>query len=131
MQKINLKKETIKAIADRFLTNPAFASKAYLYETWEAELEEEAALPVDPPVRKADTLEELAVACGMDKDVFLETVPAVEPLPTQFCQLFEPFKWARYLIAPVRLPRLSVTANASMAVVLPAGALLAQSFPFR
>ena len=67
-------RDGIKAIADRFLSNPAFASKAYLYETWEAELEEEAALPVNAPVRKADTLAELAEKCGMPADVFLESV---------------------------------------------------------
>ena len=67
-------RDRLKAIADRFLSNPAFAAKAYLYETWEAELEEEAALPVEPPVRKADTLAELAEKCGMDRDAFLETV---------------------------------------------------------
>ena len=64
----------IKAIADRFISNPAFASKAYLYETWEAELEEEAALPVNPPVMKADTLEDLAKKCGINVESFLETV---------------------------------------------------------
>lgn len=67
-------RDAIASIAERFITNPAFASKAYLYETWEAELEEEAALPVNPPVRKADTLEELAEACGMPADAFLESV---------------------------------------------------------
>ncbi len=67
-------RDAIAAIADRFIKNPAFASKAYLYETWEAELEEEAALPVNPPVRRAGTLEELAEACGMPVDTFLETV---------------------------------------------------------
>lgn len=67
-------RDAMAAIADRFIKNPAFASKAYLYETWEADIEEEAALPVNPPVRKADTLEELAEACGMPKDAFLETV---------------------------------------------------------
>ena len=67
-------REAIKTIAERFMSNPAFASKAYLYETWEAELEEEAALPVNPPVRKADTLAELAEKCGMEKAAFLETV---------------------------------------------------------
>lgn len=67
-------RDVIKNIADRFISNPAFASKAHLYETWEAELEEEAALPVQPPVRKADTLEELAAACEMDIAVFQESV---------------------------------------------------------
>ncbi len=65
---------TIKMIADRFASNPAFASKAYLYETWEADLEEEAALPINAPVKKADTLAELAEKCGMPVDAFLDTV---------------------------------------------------------
>ena len=75
-------REGVKAIADRFLGNPAFASKAYLYETWEAELEEEAAYPVNPPVRKADTLAQLAQACDMAVEPFLETVKRYN----EFCQ---------------------------------------------
>ena len=63
-------RDEIAKIADRFIQNPAFAAKAYLYETWEAELEEEAALPVDAPVKKADTLAELAEACGMPSEAF-------------------------------------------------------------
>ena len=65
-------RDGLEAIAQRFITHPAFAAKAYLYETWEAELEQEAALPVDPPVRKADTLAGLAVKCGMPVDAFVE-----------------------------------------------------------
>jgi hypothetical protein len=67
-------RDAIAAIADRFIHNPAFASKAYLYETWESELEEEAALPIDAPVKKADTLAELADACGMPRETFLAAV---------------------------------------------------------
>ena len=67
-------RDGIKAVAERFITNPAFASKAYLYETWEAELEAEAALPVNAPVKKADTLAELAEQCGMPAEAFLESV---------------------------------------------------------
>ncbi len=67
-------RDGLKAVVDRFLGNPAFASKAYLYETWEAELEEEAALPVDAPVKKADTLPELAEKCGMPVDAFMDSV---------------------------------------------------------
>ena len=67
-------RDGIRAIAERFIANPAFASKAYLYETWEAELEEEAALPVNAPVKKADTLAGLAEQCGMPVETFLESV---------------------------------------------------------
>ena len=67
-------REGIRVIAERFIANPAFAAKAYLYETWEAELEEEAALPVDAPVKKADTLAELAVKCGMPAQALLDSV---------------------------------------------------------
>jgi fumarate reductase flavoprotein subunit len=61
-------------IADRTINNPAFASKAKFYETWEADIEEEAALPVEPPVRVADTLEGIAEACGLPVDSFLASV---------------------------------------------------------
>ncbi len=64
--------ENWKAIADGFLTNPAFAKRAWQFETWEQELEEEALL--DTPVKKADTLEELAALCGMPGDAFAESV---------------------------------------------------------
>lgn len=66
-------RDTLAMIADRFIHNPAFASKAYLYETWEEELKEEAALPV-PPCAIADTLEELAEKCGMPAGALKETV---------------------------------------------------------
>ena len=65
-------RDVLKAVADHFITGPMFAAKAYLYETWEAELEEEAAYPVDAPVKKADTLAELAEKCGMPVETFLE-----------------------------------------------------------
>lgn len=67
-------RDAMAAIAERFISNPAFASKAYLYETWEADIREEAALPVNPPVRIADTLEELADACGLDREAFMASV---------------------------------------------------------
>lgn len=60
-------------MADRTINNPAFASKANTYKTWEAELEEEAALPI-PPCMIADTLEELAEKCGMPADALVDTV---------------------------------------------------------
>ena len=65
-------RSVIKTIAERFVNNPAYASKANLYETWEADLEEEAQL--DTPVKKADTLAELAELCGMPVQPFLDSV---------------------------------------------------------
>ena len=49
--------------ARRFLTDPFFADKTELYETWEDELEEESRL--DTPVKKGETLEELEALCKM------------------------------------------------------------------
>ncbi len=62
----------IETIANRMINNPAFASKVNFYKTWEEDLEEEAKL--DTPVKKADTLEELAVLCGIPVEVFIDTV---------------------------------------------------------
>lgn len=67
-------RDEVKKIADRFIANPAFASKVWQYETWEDEIREEAALPVDPPVMIADTLEGLAVKCGMPVEAFMQSV---------------------------------------------------------
>ena len=61
-------------IAQNFINNPAFASKAYLYETWEYDVEVESKLPVNAPVKVADTLEEIAVACGFPVEDFLAAV---------------------------------------------------------
>jgi fumarate reductase flavoprotein subunit len=58
-----------KEIAHRYMTNPAFASKRHFYATWEADLEEESQL--DTPVKKADTLEELALLIGADPQVLV------------------------------------------------------------
>jgi fumarate reductase flavoprotein subunit len=73
-------RDTYEKIAQRFIKNPAFASKAYLYETWEEELLEEASLPI-PPSFAADTLEELAQQIGMPADALVETVGRYN----QFC----------------------------------------------
>lgn len=61
-----------KRRADGFLSNPAFAKRAWQFETWEAEMEEEALL--DTPVKKADTLAELGRLCGMPEGALEETV---------------------------------------------------------
>jgi fumarate reductase flavoprotein subunit len=66
-------RDVMQTIIDRFVNNPAFASKADLYRTWEGELKEEAALPI-PPCMIADTLEELAEKIGMPVDDFLASV---------------------------------------------------------
>lgn len=64
--------DQIKACAERFVHNPAVANKAHFYATWEEDLEEESKL--DTPVKKADTLEELAVAMGADPAAFLDEI---------------------------------------------------------
>lgn len=66
-------RDTMKMVADRFINNPAFASKACFYETWEEELKEEAGLPI-PPCLIADTIEELAERIGMPVDALTDTV---------------------------------------------------------
>lgn len=66
-------RDTMEMVAQRFIRNPAFASKAYLYETWEEELKEEAELPI-PPCFIADTLEELAEKIGMPAEALVNTV---------------------------------------------------------
>ena len=64
--------EQIKACAERYVNNPAVANKAQFYATWEEDLEEESKL--DTPVKKADTLEELAALIGADPKVFVEEI---------------------------------------------------------
>ncbi len=64
--------EQIKACADRFVHNPAVATKAHFYASWEEDLEEESKL--DTPVKKADTLTELAEKMGIDPDAFLAEI---------------------------------------------------------
>lgn len=64
--------DNLTDIANRFINNPAMASKKNLYETWLEDLEEECTLEI--PAKKADTLEELAVKCGMPVDAFVETI---------------------------------------------------------
>jgi fumarate reductase flavoprotein subunit len=66
-------RDVLEMIANRTIQNPAFASKASTYETWEDELKEEAELPV-PPCAIADTLEELAEKCGISAEGLKETV---------------------------------------------------------
>ena len=65
-------KDNIRFIAERFMSNPGMAKRKWQFETWEEELDEEALL--DTPVKKADTLEELAELCGMPVDALLDTV---------------------------------------------------------
>lgn len=64
--------DQIKACAERYCSTPAYANKKQFYATWEADLEEESKL--DTPVKKADTLEELAVMIGADPKVFLDEI---------------------------------------------------------
>ncbi len=62
----------LEQIGQRYVDNPAMASKKNLYQTWRQELEDEAKL--DTPVKKADTLEELAKLCGMPEEALKETI---------------------------------------------------------
>lgn len=55
------------------------AKRRWQFETWEADLEEESKL--DTPVKKANTLEELATLCGMDAQALTDTVTRYN----QFC----------------------------------------------
>lgn len=60
------------AIAEKFLSNPGFAKRHWQFETWEEDLEKESRLEM--PVKKADTLAELAALCGMPAGVLEDTV---------------------------------------------------------
>lgn len=64
--------DMIKEMAESYLVNPRFASKKQFYATWEADLEEESKL--DTPVKKADTLEELAVLFGAEPRAFVAEI---------------------------------------------------------
>ena len=64
--------DQIKACAERYVNTPAYANKKQFYATWEADLEEESKL--DTPVKKADTLEELATMIGADPKVFIDEI---------------------------------------------------------
>ena len=65
-------KEQVRKVVEGYLKNPALAKRWYTYETWEADFEHEATL--DTPVKKADTLEELAVLFGADPEVFVAEI---------------------------------------------------------
>lgn len=73
--------QQIKACAQRYVNNPAYANKAKFYATWEEDLEEESKL--DTPVKKADTLEELAVLMGADPVAFVDEVKKYN----HFCEI--------------------------------------------
>ncbi len=59
----------VKEVAERFMNTPAMANRAKYFATWEEDLDHEATL--DTPVKKADTLYELAEKMGVDPDVFV------------------------------------------------------------
>lgn len=65
-------REQVKAMAEAFVANPAFANKKQFYASWEYDLDHESTL--DTPVKKADTLEELARLMGVDPAVFVAEV---------------------------------------------------------
>ncbi|MCD8143849.1 MAG: FAD-binding protein [Oscillospiraceae bacterium] len=68
-------RDLIQMIAERFINDPAFAARRNFFLTWE----EESHLEI--PVKKADTLEELAQLCGMPAGALSETIRAYN----QFC----------------------------------------------
>ena len=60
----------VRDLAKRFINTSAFGSRAKFFETWEADLDHESTL--DIPVKKADTLFELAKKMNVDEQVFLD-----------------------------------------------------------
>ena len=65
--------ENIDRIIAEFRSDPRLAKEHWIYETYQQELEEEAALP-KPPVLIADTLDELAQKLGIAPSALLATV---------------------------------------------------------
>ena len=61
--------QQVKEVAERFMNTPAMANRAKYFATWEEDLDHEATL--DTPVKKADTLYELAEKMGVDPEVFV------------------------------------------------------------
>ena len=64
--------DNIESIVNGILSNPGMAKRHWQFRTWKEDLDHEATL--DTPVKKADTLEELAQLCGMPVDALLDTV---------------------------------------------------------
>lgn len=93
--------EQIKACADRYVHNPAVANKAHFYATWEEDLEEESKL--DTPVKKADTLEELARLMGADVDNFIAEIKKYN----EFCAkgVDEDFGKDKALLIPIPMDK--------------------------
>ena len=61
--------QQVKEVAERFMNTPAMANRAKYFATWQEDLDHEATL--DTPVKKADTLYELAEKMGVDPEVFV------------------------------------------------------------
>ncbi len=70
----------VKEVAERFMNTPAMANRAKYFATWEEDLDHEATL--DTPVKKADTLYELAEKMSVDPEVFVEEMTRY----SQFCE---------------------------------------------
>ena len=64
--------DNFEIAANSVLSNPVMAKRHWQFETWREDLEHEATL--DTPVKKADTIEELAQLCGMPVEALVETV---------------------------------------------------------
>lgn len=73
--------ENIDRIIQEYRVDPRLAKEHWIYETYQQDLDEEAALP-QPPVFKADTLDELAEKIGVDPAALMETVAEYN----QFCE---------------------------------------------
>ncbi len=78
-----LPRDMVKEVAERFAANPAFVAKKHFYATWEEDLEEESKL--DTPVKKADTLRELAPMIGADPDTLIAELEHYNELCRKGC----------------------------------------------
>ena len=63
----------IDEIVAGYISDPAMSDEAWIYERYQIDLEEEIALP-HAPVRRAESLEELARQIKVPVDAFMETV---------------------------------------------------------
>ena len=64
--------DAFEAVVKNIMANPAMGRRHWEFVTWREDLDHEATL--DLPVKKADTIEELAVLCGVPVDTFVETI---------------------------------------------------------
>lgn len=65
--------QAIDRIAGEFIDHPELADEKWVYEYYQADLNDEIALP-DGPVKRADSIAELAVQFGVDPVVLCDTI---------------------------------------------------------